>query len=81
MKADVRVEGTRVRVRGFRPVIERIADRLLDTDYFYQVEGGLYGHRFAEFCVRFEAQEAAGWFAALAKDELYGPGYAEPGIE
>ncbi len=81
MKPDVRIEGTAVTVRGPRPQVERIADRLLSGDYPYRVEGSLYGHRYAEVCVRFEAAEAASWFAGVAKDELLGPEFAEPGVE
>ena len=81
MKPDVRIEGTSVTVRGPRPQVERVADRLLSGDYPYRVEGSLYGHRYAEVCVRFEAEEAAYWFAAIAKDELLGPEFDEPGVE
>ncbi len=81
MKPDVRVDGKAVSVRGPRPAVERIADRLLGSDYPYRVEGSLYGHRYAEVCVRFEAEEAAAWFAGVAKDELLGPEFAEPGVE
>jgi len=81
MKPDVRIEGSSVTVRDPRLQVERIADRLLSGDYPYRVEGSLYGHRYAEVCVRFEAAEAASWFAGVAKDELLGPAFAEPGLE
>ena len=74
VKPDARIEGRSVTVRGPRPQVERIADRLLSADYPYRVEGSLYGRRYAEVCVRFEATEAASWFAGVAKDELLGPG-------
>ncbi len=81
MKPEVRVDGTAVTVRGPRPAVERIADRLLAGDYPYRVEGGLYGERGAEIRVRFEAEAAAAWCAGIAGDELFGSELGPPDVE
>ena len=62
----MRADGKAVSVRGPRPAVERIADRLLGSGYLYRVEGSFYGHRYAEVCVRFEAEEAVVKGRALA---------------
>ncbi len=81
LKPQVEIEHSRVRIRGPRTTVERIADRLMAADYPYSIEGSLTGARYAEFIVTFDGITEAKWFAGVAGDELMGEALTEPGVE
>ena len=81
LKPQVEIEHFRVRVRGPRTTVERIADRLMAADYPYSIDGSLTGARYAEFIVTFDGITEAQWFAGIAGDELMGESLAEPDVE
>jgi hypothetical protein len=81
LKPQVEIENYKVRVRGPRPTIAKIADRLMSADYPYTIVGSLVGEKYAEFIVQFDGITEARWFAGIAGDELIGAEFAEPGIE
>ncbi|ADR36504.1 hypothetical protein Ocepr_1047 [Oceanithermus profundus DSM 14977] len=81
LKPQVEIEHFRVRVRGPRETVERIADRLMSADYPYSTDGSLMGAKYAEFIVTFDGITEAQWFAGVASDELLGEALAEPDVE
>ncbi|WP_293181416.1 hypothetical protein [Oceanithermus sp.] len=81
LKPQVEIEHFRVRVRGPRSTVEKIADRLMSADYPYSLNGSLTGERYAEFIVTFDGVTEAQWFAGIASDQLMGEALAEPGVE
>jgi len=81
LKPQVELEDYKVRVKGPRGTIERIADRLMTADYPYTAQGSLLGEKYAEIIILFDGITEAQWFAGIASDELLGDEFAQPGIE
>ena len=81
LKPQVEVSNAKVRVRGPRATVARIADRLMSADYPYTALGSLVGEKYAEFVVQFDGLTEAQWFAGIAGDELMGSEYARPDVE
>ena len=81
LKPQVEIEHFRVRVRGPRETVERIADRLMSADYPYSTDGSLMGAKYAEFIVTFDGISEARWFAGVASDELLSEALSESDVE
>jgi len=81
LKPQVEIDRFKVRVRGPRETIERIADRLMSADYPYSTVGSLSGVKYAEFIVTFDGLTEAQWFAGIASDALVGEALAESDAE
>ena len=77
LKPQVEVEDYKVRVRGPRSTVAKIADRLMSADYPYTILGSLQGEKYYEFIVNFDGITEARWFAGIAGDELMARDFAE----